>query len=55
MNNDDNALDVAFTDKLIKLYERVEEAKEPGVLVTVSMSDKFFSSGFSHGFWSENP
>ena len=54
LNDGDNSFDLDKLNKLIKLYEEVESSTGPGVLVTISTSDKFFSTGFSLSYWMED-
>ena len=54
LNDEENAFDADKLDKLINLYEKVESSTGPGVLVTISTSEKFFSTGFNLNYWMED-
>ena len=55
LNNEDNPVNMTSLNKMIAAYEKVEQSKDHGVLITIGTSEKFFSTGMDLNYWMENP
>ena len=51
LNNGENVFNMESIDKLEKVYDEIEKTEGAGVVVTISSSAKFFSTGFDLEWW----
>ena len=54
LKNPPNQFNFDRVKKLIDIYNKIDNSKGPGVVVTVSTSTKYFSTGFDIDYWMED-
>ena len=51
LNNKENTWDMKTIAQLEQIYEEIEKAEGPGVVVTIGTGKKYFGTGFNLPWW----